>query len=439
MENKTSEQATLVTQNQLDSLKTHLEDLIVRSIDEKTLVKKSTFVSWCEKSDVNALSKIFEYENRFVRITLFFILLVSLCLTAWTMSQSVLAFLEYGVVSQIGIVYQRPTEFPAVTICDNQQGLEELFKQFLNSSDCLSSNFRFYVKDQIDCAFHLAANRASEPIYGDEKRKQLGLGLHQITYCFYNNLNCTNDLEFYWHYDYGSCFQFNVGNDKRMMANIEGIDYGLEMKINFTKLSISRSGTYEGSGMKVFVHNGSVNPRWYAEGVFVRPGQITMIGVKRTFMKNEPLPYTQCTDLASYSSLLYDFIIAKKSNRSTYRQKDCFDLCIQLETIKACRCFTTNFDNPLSNVTKACLSLDEFYCFQEIYFNIDLAKCASNYCPLECDSIAYELSVSSLNGYNSLSVSSADTVHIKVYYSQLEYTFIQEVPAMSLIDLIASL
>jgi hypothetical protein len=204
-----------------------LEDLIERSINEKTLVKKSTFVSWCEKSDVNALSKIFAYENRFVRITLFLILLVSLCLTAWTMSQSVLAFLEYGVVSQIGIVYQRPTEFPAVTICDNQQGLEELFKQFLNSSDCLSSNFRFYVKDKIDCAFQLAANKASEPIYGDEKRKQFGLGLLQITYCFYNNKNCTNDLEFYWHYDYGSCFQFNVGNDKRMMANIEGIDFGL--------------------------------------------------------------------------------------------------------------------------------------------------------------------------------------------------------------------
>ena len=82
MENKTSEQATLVTQNQLDSLKMHLEDLIVRSIDEKTLVKKSTFVSWCEKSDVNALSKVFEYDNRFARITLFLILLVSLCLTA---------------------------------------------------------------------------------------------------------------------------------------------------------------------------------------------------------------------------------------------------------------------------------------------------------------------------------------------------------------------
>jgi len=57
---------------------------------------------------------------------------------------------------------------------------------------------------------------AADPSYGDENRKQLGLNINQITngwiqYCIYNNTNCGDDLHWYWSYDYGNCFQFNVG------------------------------------------------------------------------------------------------------------------------------------------------------------------------------------------------------------------------------------
>ena len=80
---------------------------------------KETFILWCERSDVNGISKIFDYENSYIRFFLLVIFLVSLGVTAWILSWSIFLYLEYGVVSKIGVVYEQPTEFPAVTICDN--------------------------------------------------------------------------------------------------------------------------------------------------------------------------------------------------------------------------------------------------------------------------------------------------------------------------------
>jgi len=76
----------------------------------------------------------------------------------------------------------------------------------------------------------------------------------------------------------------------------------------------------------------------------------------------------------------------------------------------------------------------------------------SMYCPLECNSIEYDLTVSStisptLNDFNSLSKVTSMSyeeyrtqfVNIVVYYSQLEYTLIEETPATTLASLIANL
>ena len=143
----------------------------------------------------------------------------------------------------------------------------------------------------MQCQSQVASNAASEYSFGDERRKQFGLNINQIS-CFYDGTDCTNDLHWYWQYDYGSCFQFNVGLNytngylKRKMANIEGIENGLWLTVNnFSKSIKLKAGIYPGLGMKVFVHNRTLQPRWYAEGLNVKPGEISMIGVKRTFVR----------------------------------------------------------------------------------------------------------------------------------------------------------
>ena len=456
MQNQTFDQSSFVTQRELESrvrrAQRHLEVLIKRSLNEslnKKIQHKSTLVSWCEKSDVNGLSKIFEYENVFVRFVLFILLLVSLGFTAWFMSWSILDYFERDIVSKIQAVYEKPTEFPAVTFCDSQpfttQQSFDFVNDFHNSPDCKAHN----------CSKHQASLKVFESFKSDEKRKQLGLNLNQIS-CYFNNNPCTANLNWLWNYDYGSCFQFNVDvnrgikNDPVAMSNVAGRDYGLRLTItNFTSPNITKVGVYNGLGMIVYVHNRTLQPRWYEEGVYVRPSEISLIGVKRTFVRNEPSPYTECTDLTSYSSVLYDFII--KSNR-TYRQKDCFDLCIQLETINKCGCYFAGDLNPSSNQIKPCLNISEYYCYVQVYFKFNPVDCALVYCPLECNSIEYDLSISSkilqtLNEYNDLNITSSisyeewrtQTVTFHVFYSQLEYTLIEETPEMTIKSLIANL
>lgn len=139
------------------------------------------------------------------------------------------------------------------------------------------------------------------------------------------------------------------------MANVPGPQLGFQLRIlNLDEEVTYTSGLGYGFGMKVFVHNNSLQPRFFGEGVYVSAGQVSYIGVRRTFVQNEPEPYSQCIDLTSYSSELFDFI-TKTSNR-VYRQKDCIDLCIQKYIIENCFCYYVLYDNPFGNTTEYCSS-----------------------------------------------------------------------------------
>ena len=75
------------------------------------------------------------------------------------------------------------------------------------------------------------------------------------------------------------------------MANNAGIHYGLKISItNLTDSQMSNYDTY-GFDMVVFVHNSSLRPRELDDGIFIRAGEQSYIGVKRTFIKNIPWPY----------------------------------------------------------------------------------------------------------------------------------------------------
>ena len=311
---------------------------------------------------------------------------------------------------------------------------------------------------QLICAQYLAPVAATDPQFGDENRKLLGLNLAQIT-CLYNGSNCNNDLHWYWSYKYGNCFQFNAGlnydnnNIDTRMTN--GIANSLTIYINdFTNSNFTSFGNEGGLGIVVFVHNNSLKPRELEEGVYIKPGEKSFIGVKRTFVENAPLPYTQCQDLTSYSSVLYDFII--NSNRN-YRQKDCFDLCKQQRILVKCECYYLQFDNPflssnLLNQTRPCFTPSDIICVENAFYQVDVVKCASEYCPLECESILYDTSVSSIifPTVNDLSFSNIplsvpyEELRLKyltfnIYYSQLEYTLLQEIPAINLATLISNI
>jgi hypothetical protein len=91
---------------------------------------------------------------------------------------------------------------------------------------------------------------------------------------------------------------------------------------------------------------------------------------------------------------------------------------------------------------KYCSNLSELACADNLYFIHDREECEKVSCPLECNSVDYDLSVSSLVYSNSLSERNSDfssTVHLIIYYYTLEYTFISESPQTTELGLFASI
>jgi len=145
----------------------------------------------------------------------------------------------------------------------------------------------------------------------------------------------------------------------------------------------------------------------------------------------------------------------------TYRQQDCVELCIQQEVMKKCNCYALSL--PYLNLTdtanKPCLNINESYCAYKLEKTFNPSECQTKSCPLECDTVKYELSLSSqtnpgLKEFYSLSAKEIDHyekllgrrpltydlfksmwISLVVCYPTLEYTMISETPKVTLIDL----
>ena len=303
----------------------------------------------------------------------------------------------------------------------------------------------------------------SNPSYGDENRKRLGFNISLFNYCSYGEINCNlNDFHWYWSYEYGNCWQYNSGlniNNEKIdfkSTRLEGKDNGLYIVI-FPLITENKFMTTWDTGLIVFVHNSSYKPS-SVDAVYVKPGEMSFISLRRVFTSNYPSPYSDCIDLSTYSSELYNFI--KKSNQ-VYRQYDCFKLCIQEKILKNCDCFNLEYPS-LNTKMRPCLNLTDYACLDQQRKNFNLEDCQSNSCPLECNSVKYDLSYSSLinpglKEYNSLSQNdtilfsiSAGTnltyetfksmwVNIWIYYPTLQYTQIIQTPKVTAIDLLTQI
>ena len=194
------------------------------------------FFSWSKSVDVNCYSKIFEYkQNCACQLVWILILLGSTSATFWIISLSIMSYLDYEVVSQIKVVYEKPTKFPAITICDNDpftsKDAEGLFYSLAYSSGATLSSIN-KVNHSLN---YLALMRASNPSYGDTSRKKLGFDKSLISYCTYYNTKCFNDMHWYWSYTYGNCWQFNSGFNMSnqlngiKMASVEGQSHGFAL------------------------------------------------------------------------------------------------------------------------------------------------------------------------------------------------------------------
>ncbi len=420
---------------------------------------KQTFLDWSEKVDINCYTKMFDYKgNVYVQFIWFVILLGSTGATFFLIAKNIADYLEYEVTSQIRIINELPTQFPTVTFCDNnpfstlkaQEFMQNISKTNNLAPDSFENNWLI---------FNLAKLKASSKSYDDTNRKLLASQSTPIYFTF-NDKGCDlNNLKWYWSFEYGSCLQFNSGfnmsNNKIPLLDVKrkGKDFGLVIAM-FPIINLNSFITTSSIGGVVFVHENRFEP---SDGVFVETRKNTFISIKKTITKKYPSPYSDCIDLDSYKSNLYDYITI--TQKKVYRQQDCFDLCQQKHIIDECKCYYTKYDDMGTSV-RPCLNVTDLICVENSYNTFSLDECQSRSCPLECDSTAFDLSLSSLeypdekaydfyrvaknldsvylNTYNltlNYELLKSNVAFITVYYPQLQYTEITEVPKTSLYDL----
>ena len=155
-------------------------------------------------------------------------MVISLTSCSYLIIKNLFYYYEYNIVTNINVVYEIPSKFPAVSIC--QQNID-----YSPSSRFLSN------KNIIKCKFNL------------------------------KDCAVSNFTLFYDPY-YGNCFKFN-GNSKRLLHSKEaGKFYAFQMEMFFDSSHFN--------GLHLYIHNQSINPS-PVEGIDVSNGFETNIILNR--------------------------------------------------------------------------------------------------------------------------------------------------------------
>ena len=425
---------------------------------------KNKLVAWSLSSNFHCYPKIFQYENIYAKIIWIIFFILFAFMTFWLVIKGVLDFLEFDVVSKIGVYSEDKSVFPTVTICEANAFTTKEAEYLLSEEKILDENFLFskglgsnqtnkikFIRTQIDFLVNSAIDKTFR--MNAAQKQSLGFSLNKtLQSCYFNRQLC-DSKDFVWFYSYlwGNCFQFGRGGSKEVL--ISGRRYGLELFIGPLS-NENKYPTYFGHGLRVFIHNSSLLTS-SAEEIFVKTGEQTSISIKKTITLKAPSPYSECKDLSDFTSVFYNTM---KLANGEYSQKDCFDVCLQSIIIENCKCFMTILPDYTGN-NLPCSNSSQTECtYSYSQRNKDFVadKCSKD-CPVECNHVTYDFTLSSIDYpseqffytlKNESGKKYADTsfeayrqthLSLSIFYAHLEYIEISEIPKITLIDSISSL
>ena len=153
-------------------------------------------------------------------------------------------------------------------------------------------------------------------------------------------------------------------------------------------------------GAHVLIHNNSIFPLVKFQGINVQTGSATNIGVLRSIYKKFSSPNLNCRENLEVleTDSLYYKLATKISTTETkdYYQRLCYEIFIQLTTIiPSCNCMDPSVIVPNLNAS-ICKSKAELKCvnYEKSKFNQTIS---TSDCPKECQSVLYTTNVNSAN------------------------------------------
>jgi hypothetical protein len=422
-------------------------------------------IDWSLLSTFHCYPKIFQYKNTVARILWSICFLLFGAITCWLVAQCYMDYVEYEVVTQIKVITERPITFPTITICQYNPFTTVFAQDLINNYSIQAFNksienmsFQEVVANLISIS-SLTKMLAAQTEY--ESKKNLGQEF-QINYCLFNKKRCFKNQDFknVYLFEHGYCVQFNsLSMSSSKTVTEAGKEFGLSLVMG-PFVNSNKYPTAQSKGLVVYVHKPEFDPI-SSEGIQVKTGEETFISLKKTLSQVQPSPYGVCNDLSDFDSDIYKFMV---NSNKTYRQYDCLNLCLQQVITKICGCYYTKY--PMFDQAKACLNLTQLNCtnYIETGFANGYSQRCLDKCPLECESVTYDYSVSTLDFpsrefyetsindrtfYKILSNTFGTNVtydlykenflSLNVFLSSNKYTQIIEIPKISTIDLISGI
>ena len=429
---------------------------------------KKVFVDWSKNVAFQSYPKIFDDELHFlVKFLWLLVFLVFSGITSYLCVQSILVYLQWGIVSTIEIIRESPTEFPAVTICNANPFTTKTAQKLISNITILSfgKDIDQFTTDQVlqnfTDVYEMTKMLVSSKNYGEMSKQLLSLPL-DIIKCSFNNKPCSTNSDFTWyyHYVYGNCLQFNTGANASLVrkTKTEGPIHGLSL-ILYVPESQCLYPNLDGHGLKLFIHNKTFGPR-INELINIKAGFSTNVAIEKTISYKTPHPYSACQDLTTHTSV---YRSALKSANKPYRQYDCIKLCLQRHLIDKCECFWTRyltFDKSI----QPCLNLTQMYCINEQLNEFIITEECLGQCPLECETVTFNVQTSSLDypsqslysyllnnseykdsfknrtGRNySMETISACLVSLNIFFPFTQYTEISQEPKLHVFELVSQI
>jgi hypothetical protein len=422
------------------------------------------FKKWSLSVSFHCYPKIFARTSLPLRLLWILFLVVFSILTFKLVFRGIYEYLEYDVVSKIRAFNEKLSPFPTITICNaNPFGTREAEVLIKNAYDQpkneeIFDNELLLKSSQLDLALmnmEYNKNIVLEHTYNmtDEDKRKLGFSIQQIQSCYFNEVECNFNEDFNWFYSFkwGSCYQFNSGKNSTLplkQTKLGGRNYGLGLFIG-PLYNLNKYPTYHSTGLRIFVHNNSFLSS-SADEILVETGKHSSISIKKTFTYKTPMPHSQCQDLSQFDSDLYNYI---KVNHVEYRQKDCFELCLQKMIIDNCSCFYTWL--PIYGLSSQPCSSIEFKCLASVFNEVkdEIETICAPQCPLECNYVAYDLTMSSLSFpnkefYDALKLNASQMslneyrqshLGLDIFFPIKQYTEISETPKITFVDLVSSI
>ena len=240
---------------------------------------KTTCVDWLRRSKFDIFVNLIDYNYFLAKLVWFLVLTVFFGLTAWLVALNLIDYTQYVSVSQVKLVYERPAPFPAVTICDSNPFTSVKAQDFMQSlmyyifREDLTSRLSFAESlSRLDLVISYAKIVSTTKAF----RSYFGFPRTIFKSCLYESVPCdeSKDLHAYYSYEYGNCWQFNVGlnltNHSVALRQVttEGMGFGLSLTLTGLADTSNKYASTQSKGLVVFVHNQSYAPT-DSESVFI--------------------------------------------------------------------------------------------------------------------------------------------------------------------------